>query len=448
MAAPPPGSTCACPITKTVTVNFTGSTPAPSNGYIVGYRKAGTSAAYTYVSPNPTTSPVNITNVPVCEDIEVVMQSQCDNSQVSAPQTTTISAYTDYLCGDTINGSHTHNGFYAYPDYLLNVQGATDTVTLTYDVIDLPNRFTVYDANGNLVVTSGWRGTAAFAGPWGASLSTATTGTISFSKGGGCFFRLLVESSTNTSTQDAFNVGISCPITGDPPAPTITLLSCSSGYGSYRIDAPSGTNLKVKLTASGSLTNNSVSGYCARLDGTITSSTGPSDSEVSSIVTTTGAASIGSGNSLFVDVTIPGAGYLVINTTVFTVNSLAGSTTAALTIFEVNGTAANITQSVCVQNSTGVVSCGTPTYQNYYATKYSCTACETASLENGVLVAFATGISVVQGKFYVPDSGTGEVGSFVYLIGPSTNDGPGLIMQDLSATTCSGACQISNLGNE
>lgn len=442
MAAPPSGSTCACPITKTVTVNFTGSTPAPSNGYIVGYRKAGSSAAYTYVSPNPTTSPVNITNVPVCEDIEVVMQSQCDNSQVSAPQTTTISAYTDYVCGETINTSHTHNGYYAYPDYLLNVQGATDTVTLSYDVIDLPNRFTVYDANGNLVVTSGWRGTAAYAGPWGATLSTATTGTISFSKGSSCFFRLLVESSTNSSTSDAFNVGITCPVVGDPPVPTITYLSCSSGYGSYRIDAPSGTNLKIKLTASGSLTNNSVSGYCARLEGTITSSTGQTDSEQSPIITTTGSASIGGSNSLFVDVTIPGAGYLVINTTLFTINSSASMTSGTLTIFEVNGTAANITQSVCVQNSTGVVSCGSPTYTNYLATRYVCGSCVQEGADDAYIVAFANGVSVVQGKFYLPDEGSGQAGTYVYLVGAQTNDGPGLILQDLSGTTCADACGL------
>ena len=360
MAAPPSGSTCACPITKTVTVTFTGSTPAPSNGYIVGYRAANAAVdtAYTYVSPNPTSSPVTISNVPVCEDLEVVVQSQCDNSQVSAAQTTTISAYSDYICGDTINPSHTHNGYYAYPDYLLNVQGATDTVTITYDVVTLPNRFTVYDSNGNLVITSGWRGIAAYSGPWGASLNTTTTGSISFSKGSNCFYRLLVESSTNTSTQDTFSAVISCPTGGSPVTPTITYLSCSSGYGSYRIDAPSGTNLKVKLTATGSLTNSSVNGSCAQLQGSLVSSTGPSDNEVSSTVATGPTiVSIGSSNSLFVDVTIPGAGYLVINTSLFTINSSASMTSGTLTIFEVNGSAASITQSVCAQNSTGTVSC-------------------------------------------------------------------------------------------
>lgn len=435
---------CGCPITKTLTVTFTGSTPAPSNGYIVGYRKAGSSASYTYVSPNPTTSPVTIPNVPVCEDVEVIMQSQCDNSQVSAAQLTTVTAYPDFLCGDTINASHTHNGFYTYPNYLLNVQGATDTVTLNYDVIDKPNRFTVYDAAGNLVVTSGWRGTASYAGPWGTTLSTPSTGTISFSKGTGCFFRLVVESVTDISYQDGFTVNLACPVTGDPPAVTITYLSCSSGNGSYRVDGPSGTNLKIKLTASGSLTNNSVNGYCARLDGTLTSSTGPSDTESSSIVTTTGGASIGANNSLFVDVTIPGAGYLVINTSLFTLNSSASTTTGTLTIFDINGTAAAITQSVCVQNSTGVVSCGTPTYQNYYATKYSCNPCAQVSGDSAVIVALPVATTAVLQHYYVPSQGSGEVGSFVYLLESLSSSGPGLILQDLHAATCSAACGLSN----
>jgi hypothetical protein len=122
---------------------------------------------------------------------------------------------------------------------------------------------------------------------------------------------------------------------------------------------------------------------------------------------------------------------------------LAGSTTAALTIFEVNGTAANITQSVCVQNSTGVVSCGSPTYTNYLATRYVCGSCVQQGTTDSYIVAFANGVSVVQGKYYVPSSGSGEQGTYVYLIGAQTTNGPGLIMQDLSAATCTLACALS-----
>lgn len=435
---------CGCPITKSLQVAFTGSSPAPANGYIVKWRIDGSGNEYTQVYPNPTSSPVTITGVPACEDIEVVMQAQCANSQVSATQTIIATAYPSTGCGTTINASHTHNGYYLYPEYLLDLQAAASNITLIYDVLNKPNRIRVYDDTNNVVADSDWRGVAAYGGQWGTSLNTPSTGTLSFVKASGkCFYKLVIESITDVSFQDACQISITCPVTG-PVTPIITLLSCSSGYGSYRIDAAASTSMKVKLTASGSLTNNSVNGYCARLEGSIDSSTGPSDIQVSGVVTTTGGATIGTNNSLYVDVIIPSSGYAIINTSVFTVNSLAGSTTASLNIFEVNGSATNISQSVCVQNSTGIVNCGTSSLQNYFATKYSCSICEPASLVNGAIVAFDTAVTPVAGKFYVPSVGSGEVGSFVYQIGAATSNGPGIIMQNISATTCSAACTLSN----
>lgn len=434
---------CGCPITKTLTVNFTGSDPAPAGGYIVKW--AAGNGSWNYVTPNPTSSPISIPNVPVCEDITVVMQSQCDNSQVSAEQTTVVPAYSSNVCSDVISGTHTHNGYYAYPSYLLDTRAATSTVTLTYDVIDVPNRFTIYDSNGNLIVTSGWRGVAAYPGPWGGSLNTTTTGSISFTATD-CFYRLLVESNTNTSYADAFSVSIACPTEGDPVIPTITYISCSNGYGSYRINAPSGTNLKVSLTASGNLINSGFNGNCAQLQGLISSSTGPSDNENSNVISSSGAVSIGTGNSLFVDVTVPGTGYLVINTVLMAINSTASMISATLKVFEINGSTPNpdtITQSVCAYNSTGTVSCGAATYMNYFADVYQCGNCGIGPVQTDVLVAFPTGVSVVQGKFYLPDPGSGYLGTYVYLVGASTNAGPGLIMQDVSATTCVQACTLS-----
>lgn len=349
-------SACGCPITKTLTVSFTGSTPAPSNGYIVKW--AIPNGPWNYVSPNPTSSPVTIPNVPACETVTVVMQSECDNSQVSAEQTTTVAGATLYDCGDTITASHTHSGFYSYPDYILDVRGATADVTLTYDVIDKPNRISVYDDMGNLVITSGWRGVAAYSGPWGASLNTTTTGLITFTKSAGkCFYRVLVESSTDVSFQDSCTIAISCPTTSANVIPTITYQSCTDGYGSYRIDAPSGTTMKISLSVAGSLTNNSVSGYCARIFAGIASSTGPDATAVSNTILTGGTATVGALNALFVNVTVPGSGYLVINTTATTINSSPSMTNGALRIFEVNGTTVDYTQSVCIGETSGIVVC-------------------------------------------------------------------------------------------
>jgi len=357
MSLPAP---CGCPITRTLTVTFTGSTPAPSNGYIVKW--AIPNGAWNYVTPNPTSSPVSIPNVPACENVTVVMQSQCDNSQVSSEQTIVATGSTLYDCGDTITASHTHNGFYSYPDYILDVRGATADITLNYDVIDKPNRLSVYDDLGNLVATSGWRGVAAYAGPWGSSLNTTTTGLITFTKSAGkCFYRLLVESSTDVSFQDTCTINIACPTTPATVTPTIEYLDCLNGYGSYKISAPSGTTMKVSLSVAGSLTNNSVSGWCARINASISSSTGSSANAISNTILTGGTATVGANNSLFVNVTVPGSGYFVINTTALVVNSNAEMTNGAFRIFEINGVAipSNVdnTLSVCVAETSGVVNC-------------------------------------------------------------------------------------------
>jgi len=408
MSLPPPGSTCNCPITKTVTVNFTGSTPAPSNGYIVGYRKAGSTGSYTYVSPNPTSSPASIPNVPVCEDIEVIMQSQCDNSQVSAPQTSTVTAYTSYVCGNVINQNHTHTGFYVYPDLLLDVRGASDTVSLALDVNTLPNRFTVYDANGNVVTSStsvsgnvgGWLGVAAYSGPWGAqSLSAPTTGTLSFSKNGGCFFRLVVESQTGTNTNDSFTVNISCPTTGTVANPTITFLSCANGTGQYRINAAANTSMKISLTGTASILKTSLTS-CAHLTGTITSSTGPSNSETSAIVSsavTPEIKTIGPSNSLFVFVTTPGVGYFTISTLLQAINSAATNGSGSITIFEYNGFVLEtpITQSICIGTDTGVVSCGGG---GGGATAYDCVNGECIGTVGGAYPDYASCVAACSGS--------------------------------------------------
>jgi hypothetical protein len=363
--------TCGCPVTKTLTVAFTGSTPAPASGYIVKW--AIPNGAWNYVTPNPTSSPVTINNVPACENISVVVQSQCDNSQVSSEVTATATGNTLYDCGDTITGSNTHNGLYTYTPYILDVRAATSEINLSYDVIDRPNRIRVFDDNNNEVANSDWRGVAAYPYTWGATLNTPTTGIVNFTKTAGkCFYKMVVESYTNISTQDSWTVNISCPTTVTPVTPTITYESCSNGYGQYRIDAPAGTVLKLSLSATDSLINNSTTGSCARIDGNITSSTGPTASAVSGVIVSSGTATLGAANALFVSVTVPGTGYLVVNTTVDIKNSpISESVSALLKIFEVNGSTVNIMQSVCVTSSSATVSCGVSTNYQYSAVQCS-----------------------------------------------------------------------------
>lgn len=380
--APSGGFSCGCPISKNISVSFTAPSPAPGNGYLVKWRRSGSGDAYTTLTAAG--SPVTISNVPVCTDIEVVVQSQCDNSQLSAPQTTTVSAYTANLCDDNINLSHTHNGFYTYPEILLDATSAPGDVILTYDVIDRPNRISVYNTAGNLVVTSGWKGIATYPGPWGASLNTATSGTVTIPYSSDCYYRVLVESVTNSSYADTCNIAVTCPTTGGggggPVDPTITLQSCSAGFGTYRIDGTYNTNFKIALSASGNLTNTDTNGSCARLEGVITSSTGPSTSSNSSPIVSSGSAAIGAGNTVFLSLTIPNTGYLTINTSLFAVNSSNSGVSGQLEIFEVNGTAkTGITQSVCSRVNNGVVGCGTVA-DNYQWEAIQCSTGNTTTL--------------------------------------------------------------------
>jgi len=68
----------------TLTINFTPSSSAPANGYLVSYRQAGDSV-YTQVSPNPMSSPVVISNLDGTKAYEGFIQSVCNAQLMSDP---------------------------------------------------------------------------------------------------------------------------------------------------------------------------------------------------------------------------------------------------------------------------------------------------------------------------------------------------------------------------
>jgi hypothetical protein len=105
----------------------------------------------------------------------------------AAPTTTTTTAATTttttteacYSCGDgtiTFNTSDT-----AYGQYPTQVVCSTSNEcgTFTYDAIDRPNRFNLYDSTG-LIATSGWVGYATWPGPWGVSLNVSPSGNFTY----------------------------------------------------------------------------------------------------------------------------------------------------------------------------------------------------------------------------------------------------------------------------
>ncbi|HEV8269705.1 MAG TPA: hypothetical protein VGQ04_00290 [Chitinophagaceae bacterium] len=78
-------------------------------------------------------------------------------------------------CGNYFSATHSGTGFYVYPDIPLDLHCAVQSTTVTLGCVyyDVPNRYTVYDKNGSVVVTTGWIGWAHCSGPWGASVTTA-----------------------------------------------------------------------------------------------------------------------------------------------------------------------------------------------------------------------------------------------------------------------------------
>jgi hypothetical protein len=83
--------------------------------------------------------------------------------------------YKIYYCGDpNVINSYDGLAFYLYANVTVD-SSVTTQVYFNWTSYDRPNIFDVYDSVG-LRYTTGWVGYANYAGPWGASLNTATTG--------------------------------------------------------------------------------------------------------------------------------------------------------------------------------------------------------------------------------------------------------------------------------
>lgn len=116
-----------------------------------------------------------------------------------------------YDCGDSITETTVSTTYVDLGLFNLNVAGSS-SVDLNWSIGNRPNRFTLYD-NGVFADTTGWRGIAAYAGPWGMSLSTATSGTLTFAPVGGHTYTLRIEvgnADPDNIISDTFLVNIVC----------------------------------------------------------------------------------------------------------------------------------------------------------------------------------------------------------------------------------------------
>lgn len=206
----------ACPVLKTLSVSFTAPSPIPANGYRVKWRVVGTSTYTTAVGPF-VSSPALVTNVPACENVEGTIEAVC-GAVFSAVASFVAAKEETFVCGSSVSGTTSSSSFYIYPRKLVDLNGSADSITINYDVATLPNRINVYNSENALVVTSGWRGTAAYAGPWGATLSTASTGSINFLKstagGDQRWYTINAEHAGHASITDSWSATIACATTG------------------------------------------------------------------------------------------------------------------------------------------------------------------------------------------------------------------------------------------
>lgn len=124
-----------------------------------------------------------------------------------------------------MNGNYYGNGYYRYPDYVINLRSPVGTVNLYLESYDVPNRFSIYDLQGNYVTGTDWMGYSTKYGPWGNSLNTAQTRTITFQKTQSTY--LLKVETVTSDYSDGWNANISC---GQPPSTTIQLENFFNGY--------------------------------------------------------------------------------------------------------------------------------------------------------------------------------------------------------------------------
>ena len=116
------------------------------------------------------------------------------------------------ICDTTITKSHSGSDYHQYSKNYVCDDLLTTFLAAQWSSLDRPNRFTWYD-NSGMLATTGWVGTAAYSGPWGASLSTSTTGTLTIPYTSGQGIYLLVEAGPANALDpisDTFTVQIIC----------------------------------------------------------------------------------------------------------------------------------------------------------------------------------------------------------------------------------------------
>lgn len=199
-----------------IVINFTLCTPAPTNGYKIYYRVAGSGDAYTLAGSffsSPAVFYDHVNPAGTCYEGYVV--SDCGDvmgNHIPFNTCESESGFDNSSCGTGISNSTEELSFHDYGFFDLHVDG-TPLVHLLWSTYDRPNRFTVYE-DGSVLTTTGWKGYAPYVGPWGASLSTTENGDLTFVPVPGRVYQLKIEAGPAGpppyDISDNFLVSINC----------------------------------------------------------------------------------------------------------------------------------------------------------------------------------------------------------------------------------------------
>lgn len=178
-----------------------------------------TKSTQTYQLQVETQTPPNFSFSPTYDSWGATTSCSCCTSPGCTDGSGSGACTTPNNCGDFYSGNYnTINSYYTYPDRLLNTSCVTTGSTIQVSVValDIPNRFTVKDASGTTVASTSWMGTANYPGPWGFSLSTNNSVTLSFAKSASTTtYKLRVETQTPPNfsyspTYDAWQATLGC----------------------------------------------------------------------------------------------------------------------------------------------------------------------------------------------------------------------------------------------
>lgn len=200
-----------------IVLYFNKCSPAPAGGYKIFYRVADTDDPYTAAGTFYNSPAIFYDNVnPAGTCYEGYIVTDCGNDVMGNHipfESCGSGTFDNSSCGTTISINTADLDYVDLGYYDLFVDGAAG-VDLNYETFDRPDKFTVYE-DGLPLISSGWKGYAPYGGPWGASLSTSLTGTLSFTPVLGKVYTLRIEVGNAGPTppyniSDNFTIDIIC----------------------------------------------------------------------------------------------------------------------------------------------------------------------------------------------------------------------------------------------